>query len=266
MGISPALISAGVIQLRWPTIFAVLALLAVLALSIRLSEPLRPRLTSVLAPITIALIGGMAVGRMAVLLEHPEIFRRGVLAPLLLTQGALSLPAAALGGAGVLTFWAALFRKPVWAVLGIAGPLLLLAVGIASIGLVISGDFVGQPADVAWALVYTRPDSGVPATLVGRPVLALAAYAAVWSVVSFGALWSGWEALRPGERLFFAALAFGLGHWVLGYFRLENVWLLGLRQDQLLGLVWVVIGGGGLIFGSRGTRAAARQVRGPSTS
>ncbi|MFN8535323.1 MAG: prolipoprotein diacylglyceryl transferase family protein [Dehalococcoidia bacterium] len=263
IAIDPTALAAGLVQVRWSLVFALLAIVAGLLLAGRWGRAAGLRLISVALPAALVVAAGVVAGRAAVLIERPELLRRGAGFAAVLSQGGVSVPAAALGGALVLIVWAALARQPLARALGAAGGALLVGEAIASVGLLVTGDLAGSIADVPWAVIYSRPDAGVPATLVGRGVQPLALYALVWSALVAGLLWTAWPSIAAAERWALAALAFGLGHLLIGYARLEPVWLLGLRGDQLFSLVWISLGGLGLLFGGRRMVRVASMVETP---
>ncbi|GIW06752.1 MAG: prolipoprotein diacylglyceryl transferase [Dehalococcoidia bacterium] len=251
IAIDPILIAVGPLQVRWSAVFTALALVAGWLVARRWGAAAGLRFVSTALPAALVIAAGIVVGRAAVLVERPDLLRRGVAFAAVLAQGGISLPAAALGGAAALMVWAWLDKHSPARALGAAAGGLLVGEAIASVGLLLSGDYAGPITDLPWAVSYTRPDAGVPATLVGRNVHPLALYALLWSGAAVGWLWIVWPERTIGERWSLAALAYGLGHLGIGYARLDPVWLLGLRGDQFFGLVWIVIGVVGLIAGGK---------------
>jgi phosphatidylglycerol:prolipoprotein diacylglycerol transferase len=251
IAIDPLVVALGPLQLRWGAVFAVLAVLAGLLVGKRWALALGVRPVGLAWLGALVVLAGVVSGRALVLLERPELLRRGVLAVLSLANGGVSLPAAAVGGAGVLFVWAMLSRQSVGAVWAAAGVALLVGEAVGSLGLLLSGEYVGQLLEAPWAVVYSRPESSVPPTLVGRGVQPLVLYSGLWSGLAVGALWAAWRSLTAVERWALPALAFGLGHLLVGYARIEPVWWFGLRSDQLVALGWVVVGGLAVLFQRR---------------
>jgi prolipoprotein diacylglyceryltransferase len=251
IAIEPVLFIAGPLQVRWSAVFVALALVAGLVVARRWAAAAGQNSSSAVLAAALAVAAGVIVGRAAVLVERPDLLRRGVAFAGVIAQGGISLPAAALGGAAALTVWSLLIKQSPARSLAAAAGGLLVGEAIASIGLLVSGDYAGPVAEVPWAVSYARPDAGVPATLVGRHVHPLALYALIWSGVSVSWLWLAWPSRTISERWSLGALAFGLGHLLVGYARIDPVWLVGLRADQLFGLVWVVLGAARLIAGTR---------------
>ncbi|MCS6802074.1 MAG: prolipoprotein diacylglyceryl transferase [Chloroflexota bacterium] len=256
IAIDPIAFSAGPVQVRWSVVFLALALVAGLIVAQRWGEAvgLRPVSAALLAAAVVAI--GIIAGRAAVLIERPDLLRRGVGGAVTLAHGGVSLPAAALGGAAVLTIWALRSSHPPGRVLAAASGGLLVGETIASVGLLISGDYTGALVEVPWAVSYTRTEAGVPATLLARPVHPLALYSLLWMGIAAVWLWLAWPRRTVRERWCLAALAFGLGHLILGYARLDPAWLIGLRADQAFGLVWIVLGAIGIIGEERHAGAA----------
>lgn len=251
IAIDPIVVAFGPVQVRWSAVFAALAVVVGLLVARRWIDAvaLRPRSVTLLAALVI--LAGVIVGRAAVLLERPDHLRRGIGFAFVIAQGGISLPAAALGGAATLLTWAALTKRSLSRAIAAAVGGLLVGEAVASVGLLLSGDYTGTLTDGPWAVSYTRPDAGVPATLLGRTVHPLALYSLLWMGISVGWIWKAWPRRTMTERWSLGALAFGLGHLVIGYGRVDPIWLLGLRADQLFGLVWVAIGGIGLVVGER---------------
>lgn len=266
IAIDPVVFAAGALQVRWSAVFVAIAVVVGLVVARRWSEAVALKPVALTLGAALVIVAGVVVGRAAVLIERPDLLRRGIGFAAVLAQGGISVPAAALGGAGAVVAWAALTRRSLRRAVAAAAGGLLVGEAVASVGLLLSGDYTGAATEGPWAVAYTRPDAGVPATLLGRPVHPLALYSLVWMGAAAAWIWQAWPARTMTDRWSLAALAFGLGHLVIGYGRIDPVWLLGLRADQLFGLVWVAIGGVGLVVGERRVvRPAIAPTREPMT-
>lgn len=126
-------------------------------------------------------------------------------------------------------------------------PGFLLGLTIGAVGSFLTGDLLGRPAEVFFAVKYVAPAASDPRGLFVFPV---AAYAVVWYAIGLGVVRILPERDLPAGVLAWLVLAWhGLGQLGLGFFRIEPADLFGLAQGQVLGLVILVVSAGALIRG-----------------
>ena len=121
----------------------------------------------------------------------------------------------------------------------VATPALLISMAIGRIGDIINGEHFANTTDLAWGVVYTHPDSpgfGRPAT---HPAVA---YELLMDLAILAVLWPLRHRLRPSGMFFALYLAtYSVGRFFLNFLRIDNEYLGGLNEAQIIALVVIVI-------------------------
>lgn len=250
MSIDPTFFALGPLFVRWSTLFAVLALAASAYTASRMAkfEGLKDSIT---AATILVVAGGVTTGRAFVLFEHPELLRRGFGIFFLVSQGGVPIFGALPGALAGLGIYSVVFHSPFKTVLGVAGPAMLIGVAISSIGSLVDGNYAGTAASSALGIAYSQADSSVAPTLVGRPIFPSALLLSLACSITFGGIRAGWSFLSSTERLMFSLFGLSLVSFLLGFLRLDPVWILGLRYEQAFALILLIVTGSWLMFAGR---------------
>jgi phosphatidylglycerol:prolipoprotein diacylglycerol transferase len=131
---------------------------------------------------------------------------------------------------------------PASRILDIGVPAFLAGQIVSRLGSLINGESWGSESSLPWAVIYLNPDAMVPP---GRFALPTHPYAAYELLLSAAGLWLAFTIARrrPVDGLL-AAVAltiYAAGRAVLGQFREEGAWLLGLQQGQAIGVAVLLV-------------------------
>ena len=242
-------IHVGPLSLSWHGIFTAVGIFFGVALPVRL---LRGRVAEddVYAIATWGVVGGIVgarllhvIDRWSFYAEHPEQI-------VFLWSGGIAVWGAVIGGVLTGTLVAVRRRAPIGLAADAAAPGLGLGLAIGRIGDIINGEHHAIRCDVGVCVGYTHPDTLGQA----GPVHLAVGYEMVWVLVSVAfALFlfrrrelAGAEGRRPalpnGAIFWTWLLLYGLARFVISFLRIEDpTSLLGLRQDQLIGLAAILV-------------------------
>jgi phosphatidylglycerol---prolipoprotein diacylglyceryl transferase len=170
----------------------------------------------------------------------------------------------------VIIFYLKVKKIPILKVTDSAAPGLMLGYGIARIGCHLAGDGdYGIPSNLPWAMSYARgtyPPSVafkdfpeivnkygvngvVPDNILVHPA---PLYELIAAVILFLILWKIRKNVKPDGKLFFIYLIFaGIERLAVEFVRLNPRILLGLSEAQLISIVMMVVGAGGVILLAR---------------
>jgi phosphatidylglycerol:prolipoprotein diacylglycerol transferase len=119
----------------------------------------------------------------------------------------------------------------------VGGP---LAQAIGRLGCFINGCCHGGPTSLPWGVVYTHPDSFCG--LKGVSIHPAQVYFLLWNLVVFGVIWKLRKQPHPAGSLFLLYLClYATGDFALRFFRVNEPFLLGLQQGQVISLAIVAV-------------------------
>lgn len=150
----------------------------------------------------------------------------------------------AIGGA-VLAGWVyTRVKKITWSDMAVVGDAIAvgapLAQAIGRIGCTINGCCYGKPVSLPWAVVYTHPASACG--LKGIPLHPTQIYFLLWNLVVLAVLWRMRGRIKPPGALFLLYLClYAAGDFGLRFFRVNEPFLLGLPQGQIISLVILLV-------------------------
>ncbi len=187
------------------------------------------------------IIGGFVISRLVHVIDH-VVTHPGEPIQLIGFAG-LSL-LGAIGGA-VLAVWVyTRVKKITWSDMAVVGDAIAvgapLAQAIGRIGCTINGCCYGKPVSLPWAVIYTHPASACG--LKGIPLHPTQIYFLLWNLVVFAVLWRMRGRIKPPGALFLLYLClYAAGDFGLRFFRINDIFLLGLYQGQIISLVILLV-------------------------
>lgn len=150
-----------------------------------------------------------------------------------------AITGAVLGGALGAWIGSKVHKLPFGRLADLAAPGLILAQFIGRIGCTINGDAVGVPTNGPLAIIYTHLNSFAP---LGVPTFPAAQFEMAWDLVVFAALLKLRGRLKPDGALFMSYLAmYNLGRFFIDFYRVNQTWLFGLHQAQVITLLVLVV-------------------------
>ena len=232
---NPVILTVGTLEIRWYGIMVVLAVIAVIALS--LVEARRKGIPQdvVWDAGLWAVIGGIIGARLLHIIDrwqyylyHPEQ---------LLNFAGLAIWGAVLGGLCAILIFCIVRKMSFWELGDIAAPGAILGQAIGRVGCLINGCCYGLTCELPMAVIYSNPSSYAP---LGVPLYPTQLFHIVWNLGGFAILWALRKKLRPDGSLFLLWLIFfGAGDFVIRFFRENEAFLFNLPQAQVLDIIIV---------------------------
>jgi phosphatidylglycerol---prolipoprotein diacylglyceryl transferase len=196
-------------------------------------------------PFAIAVVlGGLLGARAAHVVDNWEIYETRPLEVLAFWSGGIGTMGAPIGSTIAGFIVARVLRLPVGFMFDISVIGIALGEAIGRIGDIINGEHHAIPCSgLPWCVRYTHPATLGQSDYV-HPV---AAYDGLIMLLIFVVLVMYWRRIRvrpPESRVYWAyLLLFGGFRFLTSFLRLDPLFIGGLQQAQLLGLIYAVAGG-----------------------
>ena len=198
-----------------------------------------------LAPMLAAVIAGILMSRIFHVADQWDQYAGNFTKMLNLWEGS-SIVGAVVGGA----IGAAIYAKLAgwsWTRLGrladVAAPGSILGMAIGRIGCLINGDAHGTATGLPWGFTYTHINARsttTPFPFVGHPT---PAYEIIWDMLIFAFLMVFRKRLRPASVTYWLYLTlYSLGRFLITFVRVNDPYLWGLKQAQVITLFIMIIG------------------------
>jgi phosphatidylglycerol:prolipoprotein diacylglycerol transferase len=241
ININPVAFSIGAFEVRWYGIMVVLAVVALIAISLR--EAKRVGLTEehIYSVGLWGIIGGIIVSRLLHVIDkwsyyvaHPaQIFG---------FEG-LAIYGAVIGALLAVLIYCWVKKISFWLIGDVIAPGAILGQAIGRIGCLLNGCCYGLPTSLPWGVVYTNPASYCPLNESFQPTQI---YHMIWNLIGFGILWSLRRRLKPQGSLFLLYLAlYAAGDLSIRFVRVGEPFRSGmffnLQQAQLIGIVILLV-------------------------
>ncbi len=248
----------GSFRVAWHSVFAFVGMLVGALVSIRCARYLVR--DERVYPFAIAVvIGGLIGARIAHVTDNWALYANDPLRALQFWSGGIGTMGAPIGSTISGYLAARWLRLPVGfmfdtTVIGIA-----LGEAIGRIGDIVNGEHHSIPcADLPWCVRYTNPNTLGQTTSV-HPI---GLYDGLLMLAISIALYLFWRRVRgrpPEGRVWLAyLLLLGGGRFVLSFLRTDPLFLAGLQQAQVLGLLYLAVGAVTLpLLGRRAARLAS---------
>jgi phosphatidylglycerol:prolipoprotein diacylglycerol transferase len=235
----PIIARFGPFELGWHGVFTTLAVIVAVWLGRRLAVRRGVAAESLDALVLGAVAGGLLGARLFHVLDHLPYYLAHPWEAPAIWQGGIAVYGAFLGGLAGGILVARRRRLPVWTLLDVAAPAMLVGQAIGRLGCLCNGDAWGAPCSCPWCLcvTYTHPNALLPHDLLGVPTYPYPLYEIGAGLVLLVGLWLARDRLpRPGATFLVAALGYAGIRFGLSFFRQETVLLWGLQEAQLIAL------------------------------
>lgn len=253
---NPVLLTIGTLEIRWYGVLVVLAVIAVIALS--LVEARRRGISQdvVWDAALWAVVGGIIGARLLHIIDkwqyylyHPEQ---------LLNFAGLAIWGAVLGGLAAILIYCLVKKISFWLLGDIAAPGAILGQTIGRVGCLVNGCCFGLTCELPIAVIYSNPSSYAP---IGVPIYPTQLFHIIWDLAGFVVLWLLRKKLRPEGTLFLLWLIFfGTGDFIIRFFRESEPFLFNLPQAQVIDILIVVAAAVALVVRYVVYRRAQRQA------
>lgn len=216
--------------------------------------------TSHVVPMLVAVVPSAVVGaRLYSVLDNWGYYSEHLVAIVKPPYVGLAIYGVLTGGILALAIYCTVKRLPVLRVLDCLALAIPVGQIIGRCANIINGDTWGPPTHLPWGFVYTNPHAFLPANLLGVPTQPTPVYEQIWLVVMVLVLRYAVPRLKTDGMAILLYLAlYSAGRFVISFYRVNNILLLGLREAQLVALVVLVaVGPTALLLRHRAHRIAA---------
>lgn len=240
--IDPTIVQLGPLALRWYGLFFGLAIASGVWLALREAARKGLDVDRVQSLAIWSVAGGMIGARLFHVIDRWELYAAEPLRALSVWEGGLAVYGGLIGGVLTGLVYALRNGLPAWKLGDAAAPGMILGQAVGRLACIPNGDAYGAPTGVPWAFVYTNPLSMIPPDLLGVPTHPYAAYELLFNLAVLAVLWRLRGVFKTDGLLFLAyAVVYGVGRFLLSFYRVEKVWFWGLQEAQVIALLVVAV-------------------------
>jgi phosphatidylglycerol:prolipoprotein diacylglycerol transferase len=235
--ISP-IVSICTYQIRWATIFTILALITGIITGIIEAKRYQRRRPEIISGLAFSSLIGMVIGgklfysldNWSILIQNPaEVIFNFLINMYGIIIGAI---------AGTIIY-CIIARVPLWQTADIIAPGVILGLAVYRIGCILTGCCYGLYNNSFCSVAYTNPATMAP---FGKLLYPTAIFHIIASLLVFTVLWLLRKKLKPEGSLFLLMLALlAATDLPIRLFRVGEPFLFGLQQAQLIGILVLLV-------------------------
>lgn len=231
----PVIVQLGPVEIGWHGVFTVLAIAVGVWWGLRGARRIGVEGEVVDRVLTWAIAGAFVGARLFHVADHLSYFAAHPLEAFAIWQGGIAVWGGFIGAIAAGLLAARGTALPVWRLLDIAAPAILIGQAIGRLGCLSNGDAWGAPTGGDWGIVYTNPNDLIPRALLGVPTHPYPLYEIVAVLVLLGVLaWLRPRLSRPGDLFVVATLGYAAIRFALTFFRQETIVFAGLQEAQVI--------------------------------
>lgn len=245
ISINPIAFTIGSLTVRWYGITVALAVIALLAMTLRETRRLGISRDIIHSLFLWGIIGGFIVSRLVHVIDQWNYYMANPGA--IVGFAGLSLYGAIIGALLAVWVYMRVRRIPFSSLAGVGDAIAVgapLAQAIGRVGCSINGCCYGKLSpfqSFPGAVLYT-PRDVIPVQYWGVPLYPAQIYFLLWNLIVFAIVWQLRDRLKPQGSLFFLYLClYAAGDFGLRFFRVNEPFLMGLHQGQVISLAILVI-------------------------
>jgi len=235
--VNPIAISFGFLEIRWYGIMVVLAVIAILAISLVEAKRLRISEEDVYNIAIWAIISGVIFSRVIHVIDRWDYYAMHP-AQIVGFEG-VAVYGAVIGVLLAIVVYCLIKKLSIWQIGDMVAPGALVGMAIGRVGCVLNGCCYGLPSDAFCSLIYTNPRTYAPLDIA---VLPTQVFHIIWNLAGFGVIWAVRKRLNPQGTVFLLYLAiYAAGDLTIRFFREGNIWILGMQQAQIIGIIILLV-------------------------
>jgi len=240
IGIDPVAFGIGFFEIRWYGIMVVLAIVAVIAISLLEAKRVGLAEDHIYNMGLWAIIGGILVSRLFHVIDKWDYYMANP-RQIIGFEG-LTVYGAVLGALLAVIIYCWVKKLSFWQVGDVVAPGAILGQAIGRIGCFLNGCCYGLPTSLPWGVVYTNPGSYGPSEAVQPTQL----YHLLWNLIGFGILWALRRRLKPQGSLFLLYLAlYAAGDLSIRFVRAGEPFRSGMffnmQEAQIIGIIVLLV-------------------------
>jgi phosphatidylglycerol---prolipoprotein diacylglyceryl transferase len=237
INISPIAFSLGPLEIRWYGIMMVVAVVAIIAISILEARRLGVNEDHIYSMGTWAVISGILVSRIVHVIDKWDYYSKNP-AQIFGFEG-LAVYGAVIGVILAIVIYSLVQKVALWQLADIVSPGALVGMAIGRIGCILNGCCYGLHTDSFCSITYTNPASYAPLDVA---VLPTQLFHIIWNLLAFALLWALRRRLKPQGSIFLAYLAiYAAGDLIIRFFREGDPYFLGMQQAQVIGIIMLLV-------------------------
>ena len=247
INIDPVLLRLGPLVITWHGFFTAVGVLSGIWLATRLAVERGFTEDDVMSVALWSVVGGIVGARVLHVIDAWDFYARDPLAILRVNEGGLAIWGSIIGGPLGGAIYARWRGFSVSRLLDVGGLGLILGMAIGRLGDVINGEHRGVDATVPWSVRYTHPETLGDLNL---SVHLAVGYELIWDITVLAfCMWLLYRRILPRDGMVFWAMIalYSAGRFVVQFFRLDQPFMFGLSQAQLLSFligtiaVWILV-------------------------
>jgi phosphatidylglycerol:prolipoprotein diacylglycerol transferase len=241
ININPVAFSIGTFEVRWYGIMVVLAVVAVIAISLREAKRVGLPEEHIYSVGLWGIIGGIIVSRLFHVIDKWSYYMAHP-AQIFGFEG-LTVYGAVVGAMLAVLIYCWVKKVSFWLLGDVIAPGAIVGQAIGRIGCLLNGCCYGLPTSLPWGVVYTNPGSYCP---LGESFQPTQIYHLIWNLIGFSILWSLRRRLKPQGSLFLLYLAlYAAGDLSIRFVRVGEPFRSGLffnlQEAQIIGILVLLI-------------------------
>ena len=241
ININPIAFSIGSLDVRWYGIMIVVAVVAVIALSVLEAKRVGISDEHIYGVGLWAIIGGILMSRLLHVIDKWDYYAANP--SQIIGFAGLTVYGAVLGAMIAVLVYCWVKKISFWQMGDVIAPGAIVGQAIGRVGCLINGCCYGLPTTLPFGLVYTNPGSYCP---LGESFQPTQIYHIVWDLIGFGILWSLRRRLEPKGSLFLLYLAiYAAGDLAIRFVRVGEPFRSGLffnlQEAQLIGILVLLV-------------------------
>ena len=244
ISIDPVAFTIGSLAVRWYGILVAIAIITLLFITFREAKRIGVSF-DIYSLFLWGIVGGFIGGRLVHIIDYWEYY---IANPgELMGFAGLGLYGTIIGALVAVWIYMRIKKVPFSSLSGVGDAVAVgapLAQAIGRIGCTINGCCFGKPSpfnSFPGAVMYTTRDT-IPAEYWMTPLYPSQIYFVIWNLIVFAIIWQLRGRLKPQGSLFFLYLClYAVGDLGLRFFRINDPFLLGLHQGQVISLAILIV-------------------------
>ena len=240
INIDPVAFSVGHFDLRWYSVFVVLAFVAGTMVAVKRCKKIGMTADQVYNLVMVVALSGIVGARLFHVLDRLGYYMENP--GQILGFGGLAICGGLIGGGVATLVYTRVTKIPLRPLADAVVPAVLVGQIIGRFACIINGDAYGGATTLPWGFVYVNPASMIPDYLRGIPTHPYVVYEQIWNALTLAiVLVLSRRVKAPGALFLMYVSAYAVGRLLLTSVRQEMVWFWGLQEAQVVSLAMLAV-------------------------